>query len=61
MKLFMVDHNTKKIERLNCDLDTQIHLGYVSFYKLRDTIYSYSRNVIQPEFLIKQSVYRKYK
>lgn len=64
MNFFIGDYNTKytkKIEKLNCDLDTQIQLDYVLFYKLRDTIYHSSINVFQPSLLIKQSVYKKWK
>ena len=60
MNFFMVDYNTKKIERLNCNLDIEVNLDYVLFYKLRDTIYRSQNNIFQPHLLIKQSVYRKY-
>lgn len=60
MNFFIGDCNIKKIEKLNCDLDTQIHLNYVLFYKLRDTIYFSSINRFQPHLLIKQSVYKRY-
>lgn len=60
MNFFMVDYNTKKIERLNCNLDIEVNLDYVLFYKLRDTIYRSSINVFQPHLLIKQSVYKRF-
>lgn len=60
MNFFMVDYNTKKIERLNCNLDIEVNLDYVLFYKLRDTVYRSSINVFQPHLFIKQSVYKRF-
>lgn len=56
----MVDYSLKKIERLNLDMDIEVNLDYVLFYKLRDTVYRSQINVFQPHLLIKQSVYKRF-
>jgi len=60
MNFFMVDYITKKIEKINCNLDIEVNLDRRLFYKLIDTIYDSRINVFQLHLFIKESVYKRF-